>query len=170
MLGDVVDRHELRGGEAGHRRRVDDVPLVTPGEHAGQECPHAVDHAPEVHVDDPLPVGERVLVHGADHGDAGVVAEHVGGAECFVGLARQPLDVLGAGDVDPRGEDGRSFLPDLVGRLRERVHLDVGHDDLHALGGEALGESEPDAARRARHHRHAIPELFHARVSLRAKG
>ena len=42
---------------------------------------------------------------GADHRDAGVVADHVGRAEGFVGLVGQPLDVLRARDVDTRGQD-----------------------------------------------------------------
>jgi hypothetical protein len=149
----------------GHRRGVHDVPLVAAGQHARYERAHAVDHAPEIHTHHPLPVGQRVLVDGADHRDAGVVADHVGSAERGVGLAGEPLDVLGAGDIDSQGQHGGRLDPHRGRGGVEGSRLDVGHDDLHALGGEPLGERQPDPARGARDDCDPVSESLHGPLS-----
>ena len=54
-------------------------------------------------------------------------------------------------------------LADLLGRHRERVVLDVGHHDVHALGRERVGQRPADAARRAGDDRDLAPRSFIAR-------
>ena len=101
-------------------------------------------------------------MHRADHRDAGVVAEHVRGAERVVGLARPAARRPRAGRRPPasRARPEPSAAP--LGRAwRAAVRLDVGHHHLHALGGEALGEREPDPARRAGDHRDLPGEILH---------
>jgi hypothetical protein len=61
--------------QPGHRGRVDDVALVAAGRHARHEAADAVDDAPDVDAQQPLPVGQTILpgrALAAD--DAGVVA------------------------------------------------------------------------------------------------
>jgi hypothetical protein len=48
--------------------------------------------------------------------------------------------------------------------LLERRLLDVGKHDAHAFGREPIGESPPDAARRAGDNRHLVLEVFHLRL------
>src|SRR5262249_12080981 len=50
-------------------------------------------------------------------------------------------------------------------RLLERGRLDIGHDHLHAFGGEPLDHREADAARGTRHHGYPVSEPLHGWVS-----
>ena len=94
--------------------------------------------------------------------DAGVVAKQVDGAEALVREGREGVDLLGTGHVGGRHDDLGAGGLDLGRRLLERVDLDVGDDDAHALAGGAAGERAPDPAPRARDHRDPTFELLHA--------
>src|SRR5580658_6346601 len=93
VLGGAVGRQARRPAESGHRRRVDDVPLPLL-DHPRHERANAVDDAPEVDPEGPLPVGEWLLPREAAGPDARVVADDVRGAEALVDFAREKLDVL----------------------------------------------------------------------------
>src|SRR4051812_37424254 len=76
VLGDVVGARARRRDQAGDRRRIDDMAFVLRDE-ARRERPYAVDHAPEVDAEDPLPLGDAVFPGGAERRYAGVVAYEV---------------------------------------------------------------------------------------------
>ncbi len=97
----------------------------------------------EVDLLDPLPGLQAGLQDGVvvGRGDAGVVEGDVDAAVGVVRRLEQRLDLLGVGDVDLDEEPA-----DLVGGGFAAGFVDVGADDLRALGGEAAGGGEADAA------------------------
>ena len=99
VLGGVVDPEPLRGDEAGHGRGVDDVAVGLLRDHARHEGLHAVDHAPEVDADRPLPVLMGGGVEPAPEGDARVVAEDVHRAELRPGAVGEGAHVGEAAHV-----------------------------------------------------------------------
>jgi len=76
MLGHVVRAGAGRRDEAGDRSGVDDVALVL-RDQPRREGAHAVDHAPQIDAEDPLPVAGAVFPHRAEGRDARVVAHEV---------------------------------------------------------------------------------------------
>src|SRR5213595_3886365 len=103
VLGHVVCTHPGRRDQSRDRRGVDDVALAL-REEPRHEGAHAVDHAPEVDAQDPLPVGERVLPHRAERRHAGVVAHDMRRAELRDRLAAKRFNFLITRHVDPHGE------------------------------------------------------------------
>ena len=69
----------------------------------GRNVVHPVDDAPEVDVDDPLPVVERLVAHQVERRDAGVVAQHVDASE--------PLDASSRPGARPRRRRTRRRRP-----------------------------------------------------------
>jgi len=69
----------------------------------------------------------------------------------------------GAGDHLGGGLRSPQVHPDLGHRRPERVEAGRGRarggDDLRALGGQPLGDRQPDPARRARHDGHLVLQL-----------
>ena len=106
LLGQRLgDRHDRRlgrrvGPDEGH-------PAEQPGDGRGvhdvgrrallaedrQEAVDAVDHAPEVDVDHPVPVVERLVGDQVEGGHPGVVAQHVHPAEPVQRRGREPVDI-----------------------------------------------------------------------------
>ena len=128
----------------------------------GHERADAVEHAPEVDAERPVPTRLRDLPHqAAAAAHPCVVADDVRGAEVPVRAGREVdhliLDRHVGHDVEHIGAAGAQLL----GRLGESCRFDVREHDLHALGGERLGETEPDPARPARHHCHLAAQLVH---------
>jgi hypothetical protein len=103
-----------------------------------EEDAAAVEHAPQVQVQHPLPGTLRDVGEGRSGLDAGVVAQDVHGAEAFERRVGERLDLLGARDVGADAEDVRARRADRLDRGVERLGLDVGEDHLHALGRESL--------------------------------
>ena len=90
--------------------------------HARHERAHAVDDAPEVHADRPLPVRQRGLPRRRPaRADAGVVADDVRRAERLERALRELLDLLPAGDVGLHGDRLDAAAADLFARLGERT-------------------------------------------------
>jgi hypothetical protein len=146
-LGEAEDAvlREHVGAEAGRRHEarhgggVDDVPAVLVGLEDREEVVDAVDHAPQVHVDDPLPVVEREVGDVADRADAGVVGDDVRGAEALDDLSGQRGDAVRLRDI---ALDARR--PELRGRRLQGAVLDVGDDDLHALADQGVRDALAD--------------------------
>jgi hypothetical protein len=109
-----------------------------------QEYFDAVDHTPEVDVDDPSPVLVGQVLHPALDCDAGVVADHVDVSEAG---ERERCDVPDRFQVTHVGADADE-AHGRRGRI-EGVLFDVGDDDLHAFRDEPAGHGEADAARAA---------------------
>ena len=86
------------------------------------------------------------LPHQAAREHAGVVAQHVDGAERLVRVLGQRVDVV---EVATRRR--RTCWCARAGTVSaSAAGLDVGRDDAHAVRRERLGEGPPDAAARAR--------------------
>ena len=111
----------------------------------GQERAEAVDDTPEVHAEHPGPVGQLQLDDVAAATDPGVVAEQIDAAEAFEHGIGQRLHRGGIADIGRHGDD-----PELGGGDVERLALDVGDHDLHALAREAGGHGPADPARTPR--------------------
>ena len=82
VLGRCVRRDERRGNQARAGCGVHDVP-ATLFDHPRVRRENTVDHAVDVHVDDPGPVRARELVRRSAHRDAGVVEQVVDPAEAL---------------------------------------------------------------------------------------
>ena len=160
-LGDVVGGHPRTGHEPRHRCGVHDVPLAALREHDRHEGLHAVDDAPQVHAEHPLPVVERELPGVARTGDAGVVADDVHGTERGERLLGEIVDLGRLGDVGADREHLRALRLDRLGGSGERLLLDVGEDDHHAFGGEALGHAAADSAGGSGDDGDAILQILH---------
>ena len=134
-LGHVVDGGAGVGAAARHRGHVHDVPSPVLGDQR-QGGVGADQQAPEVDVEHPAPVRRVGRRDRAEQHQAGVVDEHVEGAELGRGVVNEAGRLLLVGDVD-------------------------GADERRAL--EALGESVEALARRA-HTATAAPASDRARA------
>ena len=83
-------------------------------------------------------------------GDTGVVAQDVHRAKPLVRRIGQAADALPLRNIGLHRERLRAGAPELLLRLLQRRHLNVGQDNLHPGLREPLREREPDAARRPR--------------------
>ena len=156
-----VDAVRGRRDEAGDRGRVHDVARPALLDHARHEGVHAVDRAPEVHAEHPLPVGERALVDEPEREDARVVAEEVAAAELAERARRERLDRVGAPHVDAGRDRAPPALAHLRGDALDLRGLDVGERDVHARLRARERERGADAAPAARDRRDAPCELLH---------
>src|SRR5690606_33825335 len=77
MLADVVDAHERRRQQPGHRSGAHDMAGTVLGEHPGHEGAYAVDDAPDVDPEQPFPVLQAMFPKESSGRDSGVVEEQV---------------------------------------------------------------------------------------------
>ena len=151
MLGHGVGRRARHGGEAGHRRRVDDVARALLF-HDGQERPDAVDDAVQVDADHPLPQLHRVAPRVTESEDPGVVAQHVSRPEPLEREIGQFGDGgFRRGVADRRGDMGTG-LGQVGLDVTQLRRVDVGQHDAHAFGDEPFGERQPDPRGSSRDH------------------
>ena len=147
MLGHVVRPVEGNHGQPGHRRRVDHV-SGAPRHEVGYERAHSVDHAPNVHVEDPSPSVEVHLPERVSSDrNTGVVAHDMDVAEGLERTLREPLDVVRAGDIGAYPDRAHSDRRDVVDRRSQSILLHVGKRDVEAGTSEFEGERAPDSAR-----------------------
>src|SRR6058998_3307920 len=173
-LGEPADRRLGRAvvrlprvAEQARARAEGDDPPVAPLAHVRAGVAHAVEGALKVHRDDRVPL---LLAHVEDHAvaqDAGAGDERV---EAAPGLERRADEARGAvpgGDRVGVGHGLAAGTSDLLhhvegGTARRHAAVErdavVVHDHPRALGGEAEGDTAPDAAARAGHYRDAAGE------------
>ena len=98
MFGGNVGPEVRDRDQAAGRGRVDDVAfaLLDQLRSEGRDSVHDAHH---VHVDHPAPVFEASLQDRSDRCDAGVVANHVDGAEARLGGPPERFDLLAPRDV-----------------------------------------------------------------------
>ena len=130
-------------------------------DHPRHERLDAVDHAPEVHAEDPLPVAMRGRLETAPQRDARVVAEHVHLAEGRDRAVGQRLDRRELRHVGTDTERLAAAAPHGRDGLREGALVDIGDDHLRALAREALDHGAADPAPSTRHHRNPTREISH---------
>ena len=150
--------------QAGDRGRVDHVPLLALFEHGREERLDAVDDAPEVHAERPVPVLDGVLPELrplATTADAGVVEQQVHLAVGVQRLLGQLLDRLRARHIGQHTDNVVLRLLHLLHCGVQRLLLDIGEYDLHALASEALRERPAHPARPTGDHGHFALEVTH---------
>ena len=82
VLGGVVGPDPWVGGVASHRRSDHHVSGIAVNQ-ATEEGVQAMDDAPQIYAQDPLPIVQSVVHDGPAGGHAGVQADHVGWTECI---------------------------------------------------------------------------------------
>ena len=141
VLDGDVRRQERHRDETGDRCRVDDAAAALLG-HDRVRRLHAVDHTPQVDVDDPIPVRDPELEIVAADGDPGVVEDQVETAVCGDCVVDQRLHGRGVPDVDLGGaREGAQ----VAGYTLGRGAVDVGDDDRVAAIDECAAQRGPDA-------------------------
>ena len=127
----------VAGYGAGHpfdRRDVDDR-SASRFLHGFHHRADAEKHARQIDVEDPLPLGDCVVLEGADVDDARVVHQHVDAAVLAEGGSHRRVPVFGFRDVKVQ-------IADVVANLcRHRLALVVEDVAEHHLG--ALGHQRP---------------------------
>ena len=126
----------------------------------GEERRHAADHAAQVDVEDPVPVGLGHVGDVAAQRHAGVEADHVGAAEAGEGGVAEPRHAGRIADVGSNAEHGGAVVLEGSDGQGERRLGDVAEHHGHAVGGAGAREGETDARVLPRHHRnllHAVP-------------
>ena len=101
-----------------HRGHVDDVTLLTRGEDPRHEGTDAMDVAPEVDVQDAVPLLQRQLPRVATVDDASVVHRDVQRADAIDGGLSEPVDAIGVTVIDRGPPHGTSLLPEPRPRAR----------------------------------------------------
>ena len=147
--------------ERGDRRGVHDVPGLAPLEHAGQERVDPVQHAEDVHSEQPVPVFDLEVLHVAEDEDAGVVAQYVDRAELVVGRVGEGPHRREVGHIRVPHDRARAARRHLVGDRAARVLLDVSDHDVHPGAGQLEHDRAPDAAPASRDHRGLSRQVFH---------
>ena len=144
VLGGVVGP-DLRKGRVSRHRCGDDNVAVVLFQQAAEVDVQAVDHAPEVDAQDPLPVSERPLDHQPATGHPRVQAYHVGSTEPGVYFCGEGPEGPDVGHVTLATEDLCSSLPEVENSPVQGVLLYVADGHLHARCGEPVGESQAHA-------------------------
>ena len=94
------------------------------------DCPDAEEDAGQVDVEDPLPLGQRVVLDGPDVDDPGVVDQHVQAAEFADRGGYRRLPIVRLGDVEVNISN---TVAELLGDHLALVVEDVAGHDFRAL-------------------------------------
>ena len=117
-----------------------------------QEGARAVDHAPEIDVDQPFHLRLVDLVEAAEQGDARIVDENVEAGMGGDGSRCKILDLCGLADVDAiRGDLAPGILADLGGDLEQPGLVAIGEREIAAARGQFERQRAADAAGGAGH-------------------
>ena len=106
-------------------------------DHPRDECFDAVDHAPQVDAEQPLPLAELELPGRPRQLDAGVVAEEMDRRRIPLRRASRAAGRPPSARRRPRSRARRAGRPTCRGSLLEPARVDVGHHDPHVLGRRA---------------------------------
>ena len=152
--------------EPAHRGRVHDMRRSRLAAQDRQEARQSVDDAPQVHVEHPPPIIERLVLDQVERGHAGVVAQHIDPPEPVDRHLRQSVRPTPDRRRPPSTASASPPAPRQP--IRDRLGfatVEVGEHDRRPGGDERLGEGAADAARRAGHYRdppgadHRLPWL-----------
>jgi hypothetical protein len=144
-LADVVGGVARRRGDALLGAGVDDGGVGALRDHGRREGLHAVDHAPEIDGEQPLPA-LVLLPRPAATAEARIVHEQRHFAEVAIGRFLQPLHLLQPADVGRHGARVRTAARELGGGAFECLPRQVRQTQLHAESSQPPGGSEADAA------------------------
>ena len=137
--------------------------LFTLRDHERDEGAHAVNDAVQVDAERPFPlVGGGLPYRSAPVGrDTCVVAQHMYLAVPLEGTIPQRLDLVQTRHIRLDADYVQVLRLQLADRGIERISLDVGEHDLHALAGESLGQAAADAAGGAGDHGDFTRKISH---------
>ena len=104
--------------------------------------PYMKEHSRQIDVEDPLPLGQVVILDGADVEDSGVVHQHVDAAELANRNGHRGLPLLGFGDVEVQVANGvaepvRNRLALVVEDVAEHHLGPLGHQRAHVRGAHS---------------------------------
>ena len=141
----------------------DEVRFAVLVHQAGHEGGDGVHHAPEVHLETPLPVVLGVAPQGTRlaGGDTGVGEDEVRAAEFVEGEGGQIVEARWIGDVAPPGVCRRTARPQRVPCLCKRRLVDVRDEHARARIGEGEGQRAPDPARASGDDGQLVREVLH---------
>ena len=120
--------------------------------HLPGEQPAAVDHAPQVHVQHLLPVLHGGVQQRAGQADAGVIDDHVRGAQLLVHVARQRLHGAAVADVGLAAQGLAAGVLDFARGARGGIRINVGAQHGGAPGAERQRRLLADAGTGAGDH------------------
>ena len=160
MLGGAVRPEARERRVAGDRGGHDHVALVA-GHQSLQVDVQTVDDAPEVHPQQPVPVGHGQVHHVATAGHASVQADDLGRSEGSVGVGGEPAERVDVGYIaqptEHLGASGGQFCD----RCGQGSLLDVGDRHQHSGGGETMRECEAHAGCAARDDGDLVLQVLH---------
>ncbi|MFO0631641.1 MAG: hypothetical protein U0168_02185 [Nannocystaceae bacterium] len=160
-FGRTVARLPWHADQPEQAREVDDVRVVALAQR-GQEELAAVDHAPEVHADQPVEIREVELGELGGHGHAGVVDQDVDAAVLAQHLLRQRSHARAIRDVGAVARDPAVAVAfELVLHVAQAFVVHVDQRDVGARAHQRLCERTPDAAARTRDDRNPIAKAVH---------
>ncbi len=168
MLSDGVGPETAQRKYSGHRGGVDHVTLISRRQYARNERTDAVDHTPQVYVDNSVPLLERDLPRVSPSDDPGVVHRHMERPVALDGDLAEALDGIGISHIDHdcRHVTARAHEPR---RLAFELFLvEVRHDHPHPVAHEGFDERQTDSTGRAGNNRSSPFESFHVRRMLSA--
>ena len=147
-----VRSHVRHREQPGSRGGVDDMAFAL-FEQERDEGSDAVDDAPHVDVDHPVPGGERYLPARTSTSDTCVVADDMRRAEGLHNLIPETVDRGLVPDIAHDRMDLCTAGGQFLAGLFECWLLDVSQYHLHPLVREGMAERKTDPARSTRHHR-----------------
>ena len=137
------------------------MPALAARDHSRHERLDAVDHAPEIDAEHPLPVPMRRPLEPAPRRHARVVAEDVDDTERLPGALGERLDLAQIAYVRPHGERVDAVPARLSGHGRHRSLVDIRDHDPRALARQRQRERPSDPATPARDDRDLPLERIH---------
>jgi hypothetical protein len=167
MLSRRIHGIEWDPSLAGHRRDVDDVPFA-PFDHPRSDDTRQLLSRDQVRSDDVGDVGDGIQrMEFAVALDAGIVDEYVRRAKLVGRSLHQVLEVLEFRDVGGDGQDAMSEPTKVSGDLVKIVLRARRDREIGSTTREALGERDPQSARRSSDDRYRARYLH--RVLLSSK-
>ena len=118
-----------------------------------QEARQPVNDSPQVDVEHPTPIIERLILDQVERRDARVVAQHVDPPEAIERRLAPVGRRMPASDTSTVTASASAPLPRRRSPTASASAVEVGEHDCRARGGECLRERAADAAGRAGHHR-----------------
>jgi hypothetical protein len=126
-----------------------------------EECPAAVDDAPDVDVEDPTEIIDGLLLEPAGRGHAGVVDEDVTTAVLLDHLGCDSQEAILVTHVSYVHRRSATVTADDVSGSCGSLLADVNDSDVGSSSRECFARGASDAAARAGHDGHSVGDRSH---------
>lgn len=162
MLGCGVGTEPAESQHRHHGCHVDDVAFLGAGEDPGDVGPDAVDHAPQVDVDESAPLVEGQFPAEAPIDYPGIVHCDMQSAELLDGNGGGTLDILRLRHIGQDRMNVGTPALEVLFMAPKALLVSIGHEDPHPLGDEGLDDGEADPACRPGYHGCPTLESLHS--------